>query len=223
MNMTEWAKKEIEIASKNNTDEYYLACCKSALKAFNCLMNDGHSGMSIEITRGILNRLVCGRPLSPIEDTEDIWNNVGRMGLLPENAVEEYQCKRMSSLFKTVYNDGSIRYHDVDRIRSVNINNENLVYSNGFITRLYEAIDPIKMPYAPYSEYIKVYTDDFLYDPVNGGDFDTMAVLHALKPSGEDIIINRFFKEGKNDWEEISIDEYNQRKLVYLERVTEHV
>lgn len=37
-------------------------------------MEDGHSGMSIGITKNILNRLIAGKPLTPIVDTEDIWD-----------------------------------------------------------------------------------------------------------------------------------------------------
>ena len=33
-----------------------------------------------------------------------------------------YQCKRMSSLFKYVYADGTVKYRDVDRYHGVNIN-----------------------------------------------------------------------------------------------------
>lgn len=42
--------------------------------------------------------MITGKPLTPIEDTEDVWNEVhGR-----KDASKHYQCKRMSSLFKDV-------------------------------------------------------------------------------------------------------------------------
>ena len=54
MNMTDWAKREIEIAcarerGDKNTDEwdYGCACYESAYKAFQSLVEDEHSGMSI--------------------------------------------------------------------------------------------------------------------------------------------------------------------------------
>ena len=79
--MKEWAEREVQIACKReNPDrkegewDYGCACYDSALKAFNSLMEDGHSGMSIEFTKQILNRLIDGKPLTPIEDTEDVWN-----------------------------------------------------------------------------------------------------------------------------------------------------
>lgn len=64
MNMTDWAKREIEIAcarerGDKNTDEwdYGCACYESAYKAFQSLVEDEHSGMSIRLTQNILNRL----------------------------------------------------------------------------------------------------------------------------------------------------------------------
>ena len=39
-------------------------------------MRDGHSGFSIQITKSILNRLIDGKCLTPIEDTPDIWEDV---------------------------------------------------------------------------------------------------------------------------------------------------
>ena len=79
MSMLEWAEKEIEIAcNKENPDrkegefDYGCACYEGALKAFETLCNQGHSGFSIKITQGILNRLIDGKPLTPIEDTPNI-------------------------------------------------------------------------------------------------------------------------------------------------------
>ena len=82
--MKTWAEKEVEIACarerSNSTEEgewnYGCACYESALKAYKCLMEDGHSGFSISITKHILTRLIEGKPLTPIEDTDDIWNDV---------------------------------------------------------------------------------------------------------------------------------------------------
>lgn len=67
MSMMEWAKREVEIASKRERGDkpesewdYGCACYDSALKAFESLCGDGHSGFSIGITKGILNRLIEG-------------------------------------------------------------------------------------------------------------------------------------------------------------------
>lgn len=56
MSMMEWAKREVEIASKRERGDkpesewdYGCACYNSALKAFESLCGDGHSGFSIGI------------------------------------------------------------------------------------------------------------------------------------------------------------------------------
>lgn len=54
---------------------YGAMCYASALRAFESLVKDGRSGMSIGFTKQILNRLIDGEPLTPIEDTEDTWTN----------------------------------------------------------------------------------------------------------------------------------------------------
>lgn len=78
-----WAENEVKLAcehEKSGDDgdgfsKYGCACYRSALKAFDSLMEDEYSGMSIiGITRNILNRLIAGKPLTPIVDTDDIWD-----------------------------------------------------------------------------------------------------------------------------------------------------
>ena len=113
-----WAENEIGLACEheksgddgNGFSEYGCACYRSALKAFDSLMEDGHSGMSIGITKNILNRLIAGKPLTPIVDTEDIWSNHVSF---EKNGEKSIQCKRMSSLFKHIKADGSVSYNDV--------------------------------------------------------------------------------------------------------------
>ena len=220
-NMLDWAKREVKIACKKENPnrkegefDYGCSCYESALKAFESLCDDGHSGFSIKMTQAILNRLLDGKPLTPIEDTDDIWNECVRGKGCPET----YQCKRMSSLFKYVYSDGTVKYDDVDRSYCVDINNQNCTYSSGLVGRIIDKMFPITMPYLPREESIKVYCEDFLTDKKNG-DFDTVGVFYALATTDgkqQKIDINRFFREPKSDekgsWIEISKDEYYERK-----------
>ena len=180
MSMMEWAKREVEIASKRERGDkpesewdYGCACYDSALKAFESLCGDGHSGFSIGITKGILNRLIEGKPLTPIEDTEDVWNVCSR----GENGgVATYQCKRMSSLFKDVYPDGTVKYHDNDRYYCIKWDDPNLCWHNGFIGKIYSKMFPLTMPYMPSNKADVIVCDELLTDRKNG-DFDTLAVL----------------------------------------------
>ena len=159
------------------------------------------------------NRLIDGKPLTPIEDTDDVWNLIDNH----EDSYISYQCKRMSSLFKDVYADGTVKYDDISRSYCVDINNSNNKYSSGLVRRIIDAMFPITMPYMP-GKPIKVYCEEFLTDKKNG-DFDTIGVFYALKTENgqqEKIEINRFFREPKEGeegrWTEISKEEYMQRK-----------
>lgn len=213
MNLKEWAEKEVEIACKReNPDrkegewDYGCACYESALKAFNSLLEDDHSGFSISITKQILNRLIECKPLTLIEDTPDVWNE----GMRREgDDYTSYQCKRMSSLFKDVYDDGRIKYSDIDSSYCVDINDYNITYHSGLVRSIINEMYPITMPYYP-TKAIEVYCEEFLTDRRNG-DFDTVGVFYAIEPTGEKVEINRFFKEGK-DWIEIDKSEYLNRK-----------
>lgn len=138
-NMLDWAKREVEIACKKENPnrkegefDYGCACYESAIKAFESLCEDGHSGFSIKMTQAILVRLLDGQPLTPIEDTDDVWNKCSR----PKDGPEVYQCKRMSSLFKDIYADGTVKYNDVNSSYCVSIHDSNNMYSSGLVRRI---------------------------------------------------------------------------------------
>ena len=220
--METWAEREIKIACKYERADsgveagwdYGCACYESALKAYKSLMGDGHSGFSIGMTKHILNRLIDGKPLTPIEDTEDAWNDISDISGLHGEEVH-YQCKRMSALFKYVYADGTVKYRDIDRCYGIDINNPDNTFSSGLVTKIFDEMFPITMPYCPAGKPIAVYCEDFLTDKKNG-DFDTRGIFYAVKPDGEKIEINRFFKESEDGWNEIDEAEYNQRKTVKI-------
>lgn len=221
MNMLDWARQEVEIACrKENPDkkegefDYGCACYESALKAFESLCGDGHSGFSIKMTQSILNRLIDGQPLTPIEDTYDIWDD---SSWSDSDGSKVYQCKRMFSLFKHVYPDGTVKYTDNNKSYCVDINNPRNTYGSGLGSLVIDEMFPITMPYIP-SKPIKVYCEDFLTDKKNG-DFDTVGVFYAIKTENgqqEKIEIDRFFREPEGDeernWIEISKEEYEERK-----------
>ena len=143
MSMIKWAENEVRIACerenpnrKEGEFDYGCACYESALKAYKCLCEDGHSGLSFSITRQILNRLMEGKPLTPIEDCEENWNRIN--GFSKEKEV--YQCKRMSSLFKDIYPDGTVKYNDVDRCACYDINHPTVCYHSGLVDSIINSI-----------------------------------------------------------------------------------
>lgn len=223
-----WAEREIDIACKRERADsktpkgkwdYGCACYESALKAYKSLLKDGHSGFSIGQTQRILNRLIEHKPLTPIVDTPDIWNHIADISGLKGKEVN-YQCKRMSSLFKCVYADGSIKYKDIDSYYCVNVDDMS-TYHSGLVQKIIDEMYPITMPYYPIAP-IKVYCQEFLTDRKNG-DFDTFGVLYLIKPEmygyTTRVEINRFFKETDKGWDEITIEEYKRRQELAEERI----
>jgi hypothetical protein len=209
--MTEWAKMEVEIACKKenpNWDgksfDYGCACYQSALKAYQSLCEDEHSGMSFSITKNILDRLMSGNPLTPITD-EDFFI---------ESDVPLYdlkrQCPRMSSLFRCETPEGKISYTDVDR--AVYIDKKGGCWGSGWATEIVDKMFPITMPYYPSNQKYKVYGDDFLLDKRNG-DYDHRAFLYLITPDGEKIELDEYYKEDRNGaMVKISKEEYFKDK-----------
>lgn len=143
-NIMNWATREVEIAcKKENPDrkdgewDYGCACYESALKAYNSLLEDGHSGFSFSLTKSILIRLMNNLPLTPITD-EDFF--IVNKDAIPDDASwlarkglkSDIQCPRMSSLFRYETLDGKVSYHDIDRAFCYDADNPENTYSFGF-------------------------------------------------------------------------------------------
>lgn len=216
--MRSWAEREIDLAIRyeeenggGNDSTYGVLCYESALKAFDSLLEDGHSGFSVQITRYILDRLISGKPLTPIEDTDDMWNHIYDR----EDGTKGYQCRRMASLFKDAHPDGSVEYRDQDRFYGVDNDDNMATYHSGLIDHIMEELCPITMPYMPFDEGIKVVTESFLVDP-KAGDYDTLGILYCITPEGEKREINRYFKDGDGPYgmKEIDKFEYICRKNI---------
>ena len=215
MSIDIWAKREVELAknealksgSDNCSTHYICECLNSALKAFNSLRQDVHSGASMEQTLMFLQRLVRGLPLTPIdEDTTWVKSSVS------ESGTTTYQCARMTSLFKDVDREGNITYSDVHRV--VCVNKDDLqapVWYNGFVSKIVNSIYPIKFPYYTSSDPIIAYVSEHTTSVTE--DFDTMCIDSVKLDNGETVDVKRFFKEDtdSNSWVEIDEEEYNSR------------
>lgn len=115
----------------------------------------------------------------------------------------------MSSLFKDVYSDGTVRYHDTCRVHC--IDEYGCGFYNGFISGFIHGLYPIEMPYYPGKPYI-VTVEEFLYDPANG-DFDTLGLVNVKLPDGTIRELNKYYKEEGRSFVEIDSVEYLIRKV----------
>ena len=119
MTTEQWAKNEVAIAMDKERKAaekegtvgigYANACYQSALKAYQCMCEDDHSGMSWSITANILIRLLREAPLTAIEEDEDCWTS-------KESLTGEDQCLRRFSLFRKKMPDGTYKYHDIELV-----------------------------------------------------------------------------------------------------------
>lgn len=207
--MEKWAEEEIRLACEKE-GEYGCACYKSAMKAYKSLLKDDHSGFSIHLTKNILNRLINVQPLTPIEDVPEVWNDIS-MWKSDESIVEQYQCKRMSSLFKDIYDDGTVKFTDVNRVSYIDIDCPIISWHCHLGDNIVDELFPIEMPYYPTNDPYKLYKEDFLVDPENG-DYDTQGFFYLITPYGDRIEVNKFYKEQDGEWVEIGVEEYNDRK-----------
>ena len=210
-----WAKREVELAknealksgSDNCSTHYICECLNSALKAFNSLREDGHSGASMEQMLMFLQRLVRGLPLTPIdEDTTWVKSSVSESGTIT------YQCARMTSLFKDVDREGNITYSDVHRVVCVDKDDPQAPgWYNGFVSKIINSIYPIKFPYYTSSDPIIAYVSEHTTSVTE--DFDTMCIDSVKLDNGETVDVKRFFKEDtdSNSWVEIDEEEYTSR------------
>lgn len=223
--MLDWAENECRIACKrenpkfdfdNEKDwDYGCSCYKSALKAYQSLCADDHSGGSFNITKNILIRLMEGQPLTPITD-EDFFSVKRGTEAYPMESPEylkerglksDIQCPRMSSLFREETLDGKVSYHDVDRAYYINIEKPSDTYNSwsGFIDEMF----PITMPYTPKKGKYQIYAQTFLSDKKHG-DFDTIGIFYIITPEGEKVDINLFRTEGDDgEWKVITKEEYD--------------
>jgi hypothetical protein len=218
MTPLELAENEVKLAcKKENPDwdgksfDYGCSCYQSALKAYKSVCEDGHSGFSYSITRSILIRLLNELPLTPINDTEDVWDH---SVLNSDSEYESYQCKRKFSLFKTVDKDGNVKYHDTDRAYAIDIKTGDTYH--GWVCNVIDEMFPITMPYYPKVDKYKVYTEEFIAEGYLGDqtDYNTRGVLYCVTPEGEKVEINRYYADTKDSFrmKEISREEYEQRK-----------
>lgn len=203
-----WARKEVEIMKKKRgyIDEYHDACAESALRIYESIADEGHSGFSIGVMMNILTRLVDGKPLSPITEEDEWRSEIGNY----DSEVISSQCCRYSSLFKDTHPDGTIIYTDMNRSVGVYINSD-VTYTSSLIREIVDELYPITLPYYPSSKRYHVYTEDILTDEKNG-DFDTVAVYSLLTPEGDKVDINRFFHYTKGGRIEITKEEYEEMK-----------
>lgn len=216
-----WEEREISLLLERERKggdsdgfDYIEGCAKSALKAFNALCDDGHSGLSIGITRSILNSLIDHRPLTPVTGDDSEWNECGTLG---NSGYKTYQNSRYSALFKDVFDDGTVKYSDNNRFICVDPRNPYGAFSFHFVNSIveqYPEVPKIEFPYMPPSEPIRIEVEDLISDSKNG-DFDTIAILNVewkdASRKRHAFSVSRYFDLSEDQPREIDKAEWDRR------------
>ena len=221
-NRKEWANKEAEHVAKYVTMKYgnnipmtkcYETVVNEAVKLFNELEDLQHTEESKVMIKRFLSRLIEDKPLSPIEDRDDMWDEV-ESPFEEDTGVEIYINKRLRTLFKRVDGD-DVSYHDGNRVTCINMltgNNLTLSFVEDFIDRNY----PIKFPYFPTKKYI-VKVKLFSH---NGSH--VMSIHNVIDPDGKITYFSKYYATNeKLEWKEITFHDFHNRLSKHMEATTD--
>lgn len=190
----------------------YMAAMNIMVKFADQIKDNGIAGFQKGVLVGILERLINDKPLTPIEDEPDMWEILSSH----EKSHTVYQCMRYPSLFKTVYDDGKVKYNDARRFVAEDISANGHLHLDDckIITNIMENCHPITMPYYPAIEPIRISYSAFHHKP----DMNSIGWWNAIDTIGiEDPIDghNIYFQEVEGadgyKWKEISEEDYVPR------------
>lgn len=211
-NTIEWAEKEVALAKKKNKDDLYNgACYDDALRALKAIGIEKHSGMSWGFTTGVLYRLMRHLPLTPI--TEKDFKDVQPF-TTHDDGHTSTQCPRMWSLFKDIWPDGKVQYHDQERAACIDADTGDTFYS--WMGKILDELYPIKLPYMPEAVQYEIYYKDEhwrLADDTKGkADLWISTALFLLTPDRQRLEINRHWVAvpGMTEQRELTAEEYEK-------------
>jgi len=218
----EWARREIDLLIKMESDPGYAPeCAESAFRAYRSLCADGHSGVSIQLVKKILDDLIDLKPLTPLTGEDDEWSLIDD-GFVDGRRHGIFQNRRYGSLFKSIYPDGTVKYSDVDRFVCVDMDNPRNRFYNSFMAeKAGEAeskVAKIEFPYTPPRRPIEIWCEQLLADYANGSYYtirldslrytDPETGLHVQDG------IDRCFKDDGTKMVEIPRSEWDERKAI---------
>lgn len=226
MSTYDWAKNELKLARENEVKEckkegdyqpgnedYGLMCYDDAEKLFDIFNEQGHTGYSAMVVCSIFERLVKGKPLTPVMDEEDQWRITHSFETTPE---KRYQHKRMSGLFKYVKKDGTVSYYDIGRVKAYD--GEHGAFSTHHIDDIVGEYFPITFPYV--GEEVKAHVEDIDCD---AGYPDIRHIIDATRNGLEHVVIDRYFMFQEDwTWKEIDKFVYNNIKTNILKSKEEN-
>ncbi len=77
-NLIEFARKELKLNGAFDSEVYGGMIGEAVMELIEMFSNQGHSGMSASITRGLFKALASYEPLNPLTGEDNEWNFIGR-------------------------------------------------------------------------------------------------------------------------------------------------
>lgn len=223
---TERVRKEVEYAIKCEREgavkdndytflDYVVECYRSALRAYETMAADGHSGMSWGLTRQTFDRLAEGKPLKSLNSLTDRPEEWTPNDNFPDD-IARFNNKRYNPLYCELTENGKV-YHDTDRWRFYEIDNPNVPWCCGLLSRYMDKHYPIAFPYNPVS--ISVRIEELLTDPAHG-DYDAQRIIDFVDPeTGETVKVDACFAEVDGEWQEIGKKKWYTLRRKHAERL----
>lgn len=224
--MTKRVREEVEYAidcerksaveeNDYNFLDYVVECYRSALRTYETMAADGHSGMSWSLTRQILNRLMEGKPLKGLNsylDRPEEWSSNNSF----DDDIIRFNNKRYNPLYcESTEND--MIYHDVDRWVFEAPDHPNIPWHNGFLSSYLDEKFPIQFPYNPITIHVRV--EEILTDPAHG-DYDAQHIIDFADPeTGRKVCVNAYFEEVDGKWQEIGKKKWYALRKKHAERL----
>lgn len=226
--MTKRVREEVEYAieceRKSAIEEndysfldYAVECYRSALRTYETMAADGHSGMSWSLTRQILNRLMEGKPLKGLNSYPDRPEEWGERSHWTVDDCAVLSNIRYPALSYRVNASGKAIYHDTDRWVFEAPDYPNIPWHNGFLANYLDEKFPIQFPYNPITIHVRV--EEILTDSAHG-DFDAMRIIDFADPeTGRKVCVNAYFEEVDGKWQEIGKKKWYALRKKHGERL----
>ena len=145
MNITDYAKKELELAGWFDKDGVFADMMgKTVLKMVEEFSKEGHSGMSATIAIDLFSNVAKFIPLTPLTGEDWEWDDIGN------HPGHYFQNKRCHHVFKEVKSSGEIFYDDMVKI---------FRYPSGGTYTSKDSRVEITFPYIPKVNYIDISED----------------------------------------------------------------
>lgn len=197
--------------------DYAVECYRSALRTYETMAADGHSGMSWSLTRQILNRLMEGKPLKELnsyQDRPEEWEEQNRW-LVDDGAA--FNNIRYPALSYRLNANGKELYHDTDRWVFEELDRPNIPWCNGFLSNYLDEKFPIQFPYCPFTIHVRI--EEILTNPAHG-DYDAQRIIDFIDPkTGEIVKVDACFEEVDGKWKEIGKKKWYELRKKHAERL----